>query len=329
MTAISPPPQIQWPCQPNILSAFGSNVSSGLGSHFHSQQCEDRFFEQFFLTNRDHRVLGSGVYLELGALNGKTFSNTLRLHKKYGWRGLLVEANPKQCSQLAENRPADVVACGAVCSESFGGKLSFVPLGATGHAVAMGTSSDWSSRMQQNYQAKNGNTQDAANESAAVTVACAPLGALAEQAGVARVDLLSLDVEQQEYFVLQTIDLLRFRFAVGLIELECPGAKNTLSAHDTAVRQLLETNGYEYVMRQRGNDVWIDPEVPWARKGARKAKEAARGRSMPACMLDQHCGDCRGVVGVWNRTFPPCSRVTGSFPKWRTGGLHLSKVRHV
>ena len=34
------------------------------------------------------------------------------------------------------------------------------------------------------------------------------------------------------------------------------------------MRQLLARHGYEYVLRVRGNDVWVDPSVPWARRAA-------------------------------------------------------------
>jgi hypothetical protein len=141
MAATSPsvPPQVRWPCQPTVAAAFrnSSNPAPNPKAPFNAQQCEDRFFVDYFAPKV------GGVYVELGALDGKELSNTLHLNKAYGWRGLLVEANPDKCAQLSQNRPYDAVACGAVCSERFGGVLSFVKMGAYGHSVEQGTSSDW------------------------------------------------------------------------------------------------------------------------------------------------------------------------------------------
>ena len=91
--------------------------------------------------------------------------------------------------------------------------------------------------------------------------------------------------------MLKTIDLSKFRFAVAIVELECPWRKSDISAQDKHVRALLRKHGYTYVMRQRGNDIWIDESVTWARRGAARAVAAARSGSMDPCMLDRLCLD--------------------------------------
>lgn len=65
------------------------------------------------------------TYLELGASNGIDASNTRTLYEHLNWRGVLIEAAPQQCKNLEKNRPGDVVFCGAVCDQSFGGTLTF------------------------------------------------------------------------------------------------------------------------------------------------------------------------------------------------------------
>ncbi|CAL4122413.1 unnamed protein product, partial [Meganyctiphanes norvegica] len=41
-----------------------------------------------------------GFFIEAGALDGEYLSNTLHLEKVYGWKGLLVEANPSSYKEL-------------------------------------------------------------------------------------------------------------------------------------------------------------------------------------------------------------------------------------
>lgn len=42
----------------------------------------------------------AGTFIEIGAHNGITLSNTIWLERKHNWTGLLIEANPKACKQI-------------------------------------------------------------------------------------------------------------------------------------------------------------------------------------------------------------------------------------
>ena len=46
----------------------------------------------------------NGYFLDLGALDGRTHSNSLMLEKKYGWNGICIEANPEVFPMLSSNR---------------------------------------------------------------------------------------------------------------------------------------------------------------------------------------------------------------------------------
>lgn len=46
----------------------------------------------------------NGYFLDLGALDGKTHSNSIMLERKYGWTGICVEANPYIFPMLSSNR---------------------------------------------------------------------------------------------------------------------------------------------------------------------------------------------------------------------------------
>jgi FkbM family methyltransferase len=61
----------------------------------YSQNQEEAFVADYF---KDE----VGVFLELGANDGMTFSNTYNLLQK-GWRGTLVECSPKALEKLKEN----------------------------------------------------------------------------------------------------------------------------------------------------------------------------------------------------------------------------------
>jgi hypothetical protein len=78
-----------------------------------SQRGEDRWLIENVFYNKTR-----GFYLELGALDGLTFSNTAWLSKHADWRGLMIEANPVTYAQLVHNRPNDISINAAICSRS-------------------------------------------------------------------------------------------------------------------------------------------------------------------------------------------------------------------
>jgi FkbM family methyltransferase len=49
-----------------------------------------------------------GFFVEFGATDGVTESNTLLLEKEYGWRGILCEPNPQMFAALSSNRAASI-----------------------------------------------------------------------------------------------------------------------------------------------------------------------------------------------------------------------------
>ncbi|RXG53409.1 hypothetical protein Avbf_10361, partial [Armadillidium vulgare] len=54
----------------------------------------------------------NGTFIEAGAFDGETFSNTLNLEKEFGWSGLLIEPNPLEYELLArKNRKAYLANC--------------------------------------------------------------------------------------------------------------------------------------------------------------------------------------------------------------------------
>lgn len=50
------------------------------------------------------KIVESGTFLEAGAYDGEFLSNTLYLEHEFGWRGVLVEANPDFFHQLLLKR---------------------------------------------------------------------------------------------------------------------------------------------------------------------------------------------------------------------------------
>lgn len=164
---------VEWAAPKSEASAQCPEGSSPSQMHVHSQFREDIALNQFFFWGKT-----KGTFLEIGAYNGVWMSNTWMLETYFGWRGLLVEANPYNYDELPYNRPhATVVHAAGANGEPHNVTLS-------------GNRGGGSSKIKKN--ARKGRN-----------VTAFALKTLTEAVGLGQVDLLSVDVEGSELDVLK------------------------------------------------------------------------------------------------------------------------------
>jgi len=85
---------------------------SQLQDSLQSQSKEDVVLLQWF------NGLCNGTYLEMGAYDGISMSNSYLFHKEFGWKGVLIELSPVRYSELVVNRPNEIATINAgVCDE--------------------------------------------------------------------------------------------------------------------------------------------------------------------------------------------------------------------
>ena len=130
-----------------------------------------------------------GSFVELGALDGLTYSNTVALERCFNWTGLLIEANPTNFARLQRSGRRATMVHSAVCAE----------------------------RGMLNISARAGATSRVGENG--VGVPCAPLPTLMAEAGLNDgATFLSLDVEGSEAFVLATIPDIGATFSYAVVE---------------------------------------------------------------------------------------------------------------
>jgi FkbM family methyltransferase len=193
--------RIQHPPLPQSPTEAFANASK-------SQDKEDMaLFDMFFKDN-----LEPGVFLEIGALNGITYSNTYSYEHALGWRGILVEANPQNAAGLRTvDRPRSakfsVAACG-IADMEHPGQLTFTKKGGPVAAAV-----DYASpHFMDAWKELHGDER--------VPVPCVPLQFIIDATGLLDIDFFSLDVEGSERIVLETVDLERTNIRVLLVELD-------------------------------------------------------------------------------------------------------------
>jgi len=221
----------------NVGTAPESFSACALGASL-SQQLEDVLLLPTLM-----RAVGGlrkpGVFVELGALDGKKFSNTFMLERCFGWRGILIEANPINFARLnASGRPTCVEGrCihSAVCKEGVGSLRMSLDGGETAGEL------DFLTKRRQKSRAKR-----------TVDVPCEPLSSLMARYGLASADFLSLDVEGAEGKVLETVDPHAFK--VAMVEaLSSAVLVRQLMHRAQMVRSVNATVPF--------SDVWLRPGV--------------------------------------------------------------------
>jgi FkbM family methyltransferase len=145
---------------------------------------------------RLEQLLGrdGGVFLEAGAHDGYTQSNTYYLERYRGWSGVLVEPVPELYAKAAERRPRSHVAqCALVAPEQAGDTVT----------IAFG---DLMSKVGDDGSHAVGGLRNAGREGYEVQVPARTLTDVLDEAGVEAVDLMVLDLEGHELDALRGMD---------------------------------------------------------------------------------------------------------------------------
>ena len=175
-----------------------------------------------------------GYFVEFGATDGETLSNTWLLEKKFGFEGILAEPNPYQRNNIADIRDAHIEE-NCVWIKS-GESLEFVDVG------DLSTISDFaeldlhntSRRGKEKFKVKTISLVDMLTKYGAPKI----------------IDYLSIDTEGSEYEILNSHDFNQFKFKIITVE-------HNFSAQREKIHSLLTANGYSRKLEQlSGFDDW-------------------------------------------------------------------------
>ena len=189
---------------------------------YRSQIGQDRWVHSILGDKRD------GYFVELGACDGLEYSNTFFFERSLGWKGLCIEPNDLYYEQLKTNR---------VCDKS--NALIYSEAGKEVDFSLCQTTSGILDEHQGPFTKKE----------RVVKKTTTTLASVLDAVGAPRMmDYLSLDVEGQEYNILNTFPFDRYAFRCMTVEHNEPHVGPDARQK---IRQLLERNGYIFM---KGND---------------------------------------------------------------------------
>lgn len=183
---------------------------------------------------------GPRFFVELGANDGISLSNTYALEKVFGWDGICIEPVPEKIDALTKNRSCvcvsslvdecDGLECDFVIRSFdtllYGDLLSYCPdLGVTPGGLPL-QSTDRIVRLKTKSLTSILDENDAP-----------PL-----------IDFLSLDTEGSEYRILKGVDFSKYNFKLICVEY---------NQHRQEIKELLENKGYGYYKETQCDDFYI------------------------------------------------------------------------
>jgi len=183
---------------------------------YYGQNGEDYIVHRFFKKSR-------GFFIEIGALDGVLFSNTLVL-EKIGWDGICIEPHPNYFGMLKINRPKST--CIKTAASDIEGTSEFFaePSGLFSSLIKSNTEDPFLKVKMEGFRKINVQTRSMNN--------------IIKNYGQKRkIDFLSVDVEGAELKVLKGLNLSKNRPRIMIVE-----ANTTKSIKD--ISKLLFSYGY-------------------------------------------------------------------------------------
>jgi FkbM family methyltransferase len=179
----------------------------------------------------EYIVSPQGIFVEVGAFDGLNQINTLWLERK-GWQGLLIEAVPEFAQACQRNRPLSrVVNAACVAPGQDHGEVTIHQVGLMSLVDGARAAEDqklWIQRGEEVQQISHTHCSAPART----------LSSILDEQRIARIDLLSLDVEGFERQVLAGLDFGRHKPEWLLVEDSNSGE---LQAHVEDLGYILKT----------------------------------------------------------------------------------------
>jgi len=175
--------------------------------------------------------LRGGFFLDSGASDGVSGSNTLLLESSFGWQGICVEPNDQLFARLVRERRCTCLNC---CLYDREGEVAFFEAA----GVFGGILDEYDPGLLRYARSVVTSRLDEGKSDSAVTKSARTIGSILREFGAPRViDYWSLDTEGSELSILKSFPFGEFTVRVLTVEHNLTSARQT-------IRWFLEARGY-------------------------------------------------------------------------------------
>ncbi len=202
---------------------------------YYSQYRQDEFLNKNIFKNTKN-----GFFVEMGADDGISLSNTLFFERKLGWSGICVEPRKEAYEKLVKNRKCRTANVGIALEK---GEKDFIDAKSAGLISGLSEYMDprHLSRLEKEVAKQGEKPQN-------IKITCITFNELIARFPTDHIDYFSLDVEGGELQILQSIDYKK-------TPIYCISVENNFKEPD--INSFLKTKGYRFVTDIGIDDVYI------------------------------------------------------------------------
>lgn len=208
---------------------------------YYSQIGQDKYLNENFFHNKK-----KGVFIDIGAYDGITHSNTYFFEKELGWTGICFEPIPRLYEKLRKNRNCR---CVNACVANAKGTVDFLFVDGVPEML---------SGMLQTYDARQFERvkYETAHDGGtyySIKLPSVTFNDVLAENGITYIDFLSLDTEGSELMILQSIDFNK-------VTIYAISVENNFG--ESKIRELLESKGFQYITRlAKQDEVYINAKL--------------------------------------------------------------------
>lgn len=202
---------------------------------YYSQLHQDKFVDDF-LNQKE-----SGFFIDIGAHDGVSCSNTKFFEEYRGWKGICIEPGPAEFKKLLENR--DSININA-CVSNYDGESEYTYI--EGYSMMLsGLSEDYIDNHERRI---NNEVNQHGGNITKLSMPVFKLQTILDNHGIIDVDYCSIDTEGSEYNIIKSIDFDKTNIKIFSIE-------NNYG--DTIIKNYLETKGYTLQTKIQWDDIFV------------------------------------------------------------------------
>jgi FkbM family methyltransferase len=182
----------------------------------------------------------NGVYIDVGANDGITWSNSLTFEINHNWKGICIEPHPGAFKKLQTNRKSINLNCAVSKSNE---ELDFMVI--DGYAEML--SGLISTYDQQHTERIKREIATHGDKVSIVKILCKTLTTILNENNINHVDYLSVDTEGAETSVIESIDFNQHTY--DLISLEC-------NYDPTLMHEIMYSKGFVFLQKVCGDNFY-------------------------------------------------------------------------
>lgn len=202
---------------------------------YSSQISQDRFIDEFFNKKEN------GFFVDIGANDGITHSNTYFLEKHRNWKGICIEPLLEEFEKLQNNRTSINL---NLCVSDFEGETDFTHI--EGYAnMLSGITKEYNETHLERIKGEVNHYGGKINN---IKVSVKTLQCIFDEYNVKDVDFCSIDTEGSEYNIVKSINFEKTMIKVFIIEN---------NYKETEIEDFLKTKDYVLHTKLEWDDVFV------------------------------------------------------------------------